>query len=99
MRTFTIVGYPSQNEFYGRYKGNSPKVAGSKAFSELVKMINFNDKEEFIVFVLKEITRNSDHKTYTYIGTRVELNEPIIANINGKNIVFKYKNIIAKYNI
>ena len=97
-RSFTIIDFPKKGETYGRYLANTPQRAASKAFTQLARIIgltNENDQNH-MVFVIKEITQGSDNKLYTYIGTRVELAEPIIKNIAGKEVVYKYKNIVAK---
>lgn len=99
-RTFTIVGYPNDGENYGRYIAKTPKRAANKAFTKLSRKIdlkNTNNKN-LLVFIIKETTKNSDNKEYKYAGTRVELAKPVIKTINGKQIIYRYKNIIAPYN-
>ena len=56
---------------------------------------NENDSfGKFIVFVIKDISTN---KEYKYIGNRIKLQNPITINKNGKEITYRYKNIIGKY--
>ena len=98
MPTYTIVDYPNNGSNYGEYIGNTPKQAASKAFSILARKIelkNTNSKNH-LKFTIKNINTN---KTHIYVGTRVELIEPVIVNYkNGNQVTFKYKNIISKYN-
>ena len=93
-RIFTIVDFPKKGETHGKYKSKTAKGAANKAFSELSRKINLknSNKNNMMYFTIKEI--NTD-KYYTYIGTRVELFRPIIVNIGGKKIEYKYKNIIT----
>lgn len=98
-RTFTVVDFPHNGKTYGRYHSKTPKGAAQKAFSSLSRKIdlkNTNDKN-FLVFTMKETTKNSLNKKYKYIGTRVELAEPIEKIIDGKLITYKYRNIITNY--
>ncbi len=98
-RIFTIVDFPKKGDRYGRYLANSPKRAANKAFTQLSRKINLKNtnKKNYMVFAIQEITQHSNKKIYKYIGTRVELHQPLIIKKNGKEIKYKYKNIIAKY--
>lgn len=99
MRSFTIVDFPEAGKTYGRYKGKMPKNAAQKAFSSLSRKINLkntNDKN-LLIFTIRETTNNSDNKLYKYIGTRIILDNPIKRNIGGKEVVYRYKNMITQY--
>lgn len=99
-RSFTILDFPKKGEEFGRYLSASPSNAASKAFTQLSRIIglkNTNNKNH-MVFTIRETTQGSPPKTYTYIGTRVELVKPIIKQINGKTITYRFKNIISKHN-
>lgn len=98
-RSFTIVDFPEKGNEYGRYLSKSPHNAASKAFSQLARIVNLknSNKKNHLVFSIRETTQGSNNKVYTYIGTRVELNEPITKNIAGRQVVYRYKNIISKY--
>lgn len=98
-RIFTIVDFPKDGKTYGKYIGKTPGRAAYKAFSKLSRMIDLknSDQKKFLVFVIEDITPNSKNKQYKYIGTRVELNEPIIIDRDGKKISYKFKNIITSY--
>ena len=99
MRSFTIVDFPNDGENYGRYMGESPKRAAQKAFSSLSRKIDLKntDDKNLLVFTIKDTTLNGNKKKYKYVGTRVELDEPIKRKINGKKIIYKYRNILTNY--
>ena len=96
---YTIVDFPNDGEYYGEYEGKYPKIAANKAFTKLLKFTNNLEEDDFlgkfIVFVIKNINTN---KEYKYIGNRIKLQNPIHKVINGKTIIFKYKNVIGNYN-
>lgn len=93
---YTIVDFPSQEKTYGKFSGNIPKNAASKAYSVLFKFMKQNDDlfGKFIVFVIKEIETN---KEYKYIGSRVKLQNPVVVNKNGKQITYNFKNVIGVF--
>jgi len=96
---YTIVDFPDINRNFGKYKGRSPKIAANKAFSTLIHFVILDNNEndsfgKFIVFIIKDISTN---KEYKYIGNRIKLQNPITINKNGKEITYRYKNIIGKY--
>lgn len=99
MRHFTVLNYPKEGENYGWYAAKSPKRAASKAFSQISRKIGLNNNSEknFMVFSIQERTRNTKNKTYTYMGTRVKLNKPLIIKRGNKEIKYYYKNVISKY--
>lgn len=97
--TYTIVDFPENNQFYGKFKGTIPKKVASKAFSSLVQFMDIDlEKDEFqgkfIVFVIKNIKTG---KMYKYIGNRIKLHNPIKIVKNGIEVEYKYKNVIGKY--
>ena len=94
-RKFTIIDFPKKGSTFGHYISNSPSRAASKAFSKLARIIKLEntDEKNHVVFTIQD----SNKKTYSYIGTRVKLENPIIKNISGKEIKYYYKNIITKY--
>ena len=92
---YTIVDYPEENRTMGRFHGSSPKQAAKKAFSKLARISKLNNtKRQFIVFIIKNLTTN---KEYKYIGSRIKLENPKKVVINGKNIIYRYINVIGKY--
>ena len=86
------------NEHVGRYTGDSPYQAASKAFSEYIRDRKRNKQTTSGVFkfTLIETTQNSGHKSYTYNGKRVKLSKPIVYNVKNNRIVKEYKNQIQK---
>jgi hypothetical protein len=100
-RSFTILDFPVKGQEFGRYISVYPSNAASKAFTQLSRIIglkNTNDKNH-MVFTIRETTQGLPPKSYTYIGTRLELVKPIIKQINGKVIKYRYKNIISRHPI
>ncbi len=92
---YTVVDFPNQHETFGRFTGNSPKRAATKAFTRLAKISKLNNTDrQFIVFTILNLTTD---KEYKYIGTRVKLVKPRIVNRGGKKIVYKYINTVGKY--
>jgi hypothetical protein len=104
-RTFKIK--LDENEFCSRIVGNTPKQAASKALTLI-----FNKKKQIggqkltkgkVIFVIKETTRGSKGKEYTYQGERVKLKEPttyvIRSPAGDKTIVNRFRNIIEKYTV
>ena len=96
MRSFTIIDFPANGKTYGRYKSDSPKRAAQKAFTQLSRMIDLknSNKKNLLVFSIKETTNNSNNKQYKYVGTRVELHEPVVIKKNGKMIISLHHTII-----
>jgi hypothetical protein len=95
-RKFTIIDFPKKGDTFGHYVSNSPTKAASKAFTKLARIINLQntDDKNHIIFTIKDMLQG---KLYSYIATRVKLEQPIIKNIDGKEIKYYYKNIITKY--
>ena len=95
-RFFQIVDADGNTE--GRFAGHKPKQAANKAFTSLLKKQTGGGKGPSgkIEFSIVECTRNSRHKTYNYVGERVELNNPMVVKIEGKEIEYKYNNVLKK---
>lgn len=95
-RFFQIVD--SEGNTKGRFAGHKPKQAANKAFTSLLKdqMGGGKDQSDEIAFNIVECTRNSKHKVYSYIGQRIKLEKPMIVNIQGKNIEYKFNNVLKK---
>ena len=97
---YSIVDFPEDNKYYGKFKGTVPKKVASKAFSALMQFIDIDNNNEdslngkFIVFVIQH---NLNGKMYKYIGSRVKLKNPIKVVKEGVTIEYKYKNVIGKY--
>jgi hypothetical protein len=53
-----------------------------------------NSKRQLLVFTMRN---QMTGKEYKYIGSRVKLANPKRVTIGGKEIVYRYKNIVGKY--
>ena len=96
--SYEIVDFPNNTNSFGIYKGKIPKEAASKAFTFLANVIDNkinSDEGKFIVFFIRNIDTK---KEYKYIGTIVKLENPVIKYVNGKEVIYQYKNVIGKYN-
>jgi hypothetical protein len=92
---YVIVDYPTEGKTFGKFIGTSPKRAASKAFSKLAKVSQLNNsKRQLLVFTMRNQTTG---KEYKYIGSRVKLMKPKKVSIGGKEVVYRYKNIVGKY--
>jgi hypothetical protein len=101
-RTFKIK--LNDSEFCSRITGNTPKQAASKALTLLINQKKNTGKsvKGKIVFTIKETTRGSKGKEYSYQGEKIKLKTPTtykIKSSNGeiKEIINKFKNVIEKY--
>lgn len=92
---YVIVDYPEEGKTFGKFMGSSPKQAAMKAFTKLAKVSQLNDaKRQLLVFVMRNQTTG---KEYKYIGSRVKLAKPKKVSIGGKEVIYRYKNIVGKY--
>ena len=85
---------------YGRYTGDTPEQAASKAFTQLLQKMKEEGKappEQTIIY-LREATRGSARKIYGYEAFRQKLKEPQKLTIRDKNtgeekeIVYHFRN-------
>lgn len=87
---------------HGRFSGTKPKQAANKALTSLLKTKEKDGKstDGKIKFSIVECTRGSRHKTYNYVGERVELDNPmeviIGSGANEKRIKYKFNNKVMK---
>jgi len=90
-KTYTV--YKSLVGPGGRYKSSSPMSAAKKAASRLFKKMDSSRSSGLKVmhFAMRETTSGSDHKVFKYVAKRVELAKPVVLNIKGKEIVYRYK--------
>lgn len=89
----------------GRFSGNKPKQAANKALTAIIKKMNTTNSDidsigMSITFKIKECTRGSKHKEYTYTGFRQKLEEPMRVTIGSgdekKIIEYKFSNKVKK---
>lgn len=102
-RSFKAIYTNSDGEvvMQGRYCGAKPKQAACKALTGICKLFAKNQAEldGEIYFAVRETTRKSRNKIYFYSGQRLVLEEPITLEIKGgKEITYKYNNIVKKAN-
>jgi hypothetical protein len=91
--TNTYTVYKSLLGTGGRYKSSSPMSAAKKAASKLFKKMDESRGASYktINFAIRETTSGSAHKVFKYVAKRVELAKPVVLNIKGKEVVYRYK--------
>jgi len=94
-RSFTVSN-SSIKESGGRYISKTPSAAAKKAASKLFakKDKDAKNKTNSVKFDLRESTRGSDKKVYTYTAVREKLPKQTTRVINGVEIVNKYKIVL-----
>jgi len=99
-RFFKVVS--GDEDPHGRFSGSKPKQAAAKALTSILraKEESGDSTEGKIKFSIVECTRGSRHKTYNYVGERVELDEPMEITIGkgekAKVITYRYNNRVMK---
>jgi len=90
-KTYTL--YKSQIGLSGgRFKSSTPMSAAKKAASKVFKAMDGRGSAlKVIHFAIRETTSKSDHKVFKYVAKRIELAKPVVLNIKGKEIVYRYK--------
>jgi hypothetical protein len=68
----------------GRYSGKKPKQAACKALTGIVKNNGLETGEQ-VTFLIQECTRGSKKKKYSYVGSQVDLTEPVRIKITKKD--------------
>jgi len=87
---------------HGRFSGTKPKQAAAKALTSILRSREESGESTTgkIKFSIVECTRGSRHKTYNYVGERIELEEPMQVTIgkgaNAKVITYKFNNKVMK---
>ena len=88
---------------HGRFSGTKPKQAAAKALTSILRSREENGEAiegQKINFSIVECTRGSRHKTYNYVGERVQLDEPMEITIGkgdkAKVITYRYNNKVMK---
>lgn len=93
LKNYKIVDFNDNHQEY-IFSGKIPKDAAHKAFPYLLKFID-NINGNFLVFTIKKL---NSQKEYTYIGTRIKLENPIYKTVNGIEVKYIYKDVLNKYN-
>ena len=91
MRYFRLV--VDDNGPTRRFAGTTPKVAASKAFTQILRKRDLVGETDKIKFSLVE---KKSRIQYNFIGQRIKLEEPIIHKIGGCEFETKFKNIVIK---
>ena len=102
-RFFKLVD-PITRKCSGRYSGNTPKQAASKAYTKIIQTNRINGTfiPETSTIDLQESTRGSSRKIYSYQVSREKLVEPRELKIQCKNtgeektIVYTHRNRVCK---
>ena len=92
LKYYKIVDF-NDNHKDNIFSGKIPKDSAHKAFPYLLKFID-NINGNFLVFTIKEL---NSQKEYTYIGTRIKLENPVYKTINGQEVKYIYKDVLNKY--
>jgi hypothetical protein len=87
--TYSIL---NNGNIIGKYYGYTPIQAVSKAFSKFCKDKDYNQiiNNKFNIYLLARKT----NILYLFELERIQLQNPIIRNINNKEIVYNFKNKI-----
>lgn len=94
LRSFK-VRLPNKEEYEGRFTGLTPYQAANKALSKYFRETE-NPQAE-VTFSICESTRKSKKSVYTYVGRRVQLENPVRYTIDGgREIVKNFKNSLKK---
>ncbi len=89
---YQIIDFPKEGTTRGGFFGAIPKEAALSAFDYLSDLINLDSTPgTFLVFTIKNKTNK---KKYKYIGSRIELENPIHNRNNNK---LHYKNIVGRF--
>lgn len=95
------VRLPGSTVFEGRFTGLTPYQAANKALTKLYKLNKNKNLSKQVTFTIRESTRGSKKKEYTYNGNRSKLSTPVsydITDSNGvtKTITKQFKNTLTK---
>lgn len=95
------VKLPDSSVFEGRFTGLTPYQAANKALTKLYKLNKNKNLSKQVTFTIKESTRGSKKKEYTYNGNRTKLSTPVSYDITDskgatKTITKQFKNTLTK---
>merc|ERR1712227_920169 len=100
VRSFKVK-LPNSSVFEGRFTGLTPYQAANKALTKLYKLNKNKNLSKQVTFTVKESTRGSKKKEYTYNGNRTKLSTPVSYDITDskgatKTITKQFKNTLTK---
>ena len=95
------VRLPGSTVFEGRFTGLTPYQAANKALTKLYKLNKNKNLSKQVTFTIRESTRGSKKKEYTYNGNRTKLSTPVSYDITDskgvtKTITKQFKNTLTK---
>ena len=91
-RTFTRVA-PRQTQV-GRYKSTTPSGAAKKIARRL---FSESPDKTHVQFKVREITRGSDNKEYTYHAQKKKLKKPVtVAIAGGAKVTYRYTTVVSQ---
>jgi hypothetical protein len=95
------VRLPGSSVFEGRFTGLTPYQAANKALTKLYKLNKNKNLSKQVTFTIRESTRGSKKKEYTYNGNRTKLSTPVSYDITDskgvtKTITKQFKNTLTK---
>ena len=95
------VRLPGSSVFEGRFTGLTPYQAANKALTKLYKLNKNKNLSKQVTFTIRESTRGSKKKEYTYNGNRSKLSTPVSYDITDskgvtKTITKQFKNTLTK---
>ena len=87
---------------FGRFCGYKPKQAANKALTTILKQRKQDGESIFdeVGFSMVECTRGRPHRVSQYTGKRIQLDEPVVVEINtngvSKKIEYNFTNKVTK---
>lgn len=96
-KKYILLG--KNDEARGEYTGTHPKQAAKKAFTRIIRthlnnqIHENNGVSEMLNFKIKD---KKTGKIYDFSGMRVRLEHPKVVYYNGKKVVHKFKNVLAR---
>lgn len=95
-RTFKVTEFGgSAVDDGGRYHGKSPLQAAKKAFGQHCRRSGKKTCKR-TPFTVTEVTQNSKHKSYNYVGERRKLKDPQTIERGGTSYKVEYENVVKK---
>lgn len=96
-RTFEVIHVETKSgrvkgkeNLGGHFTGESPSQAARKAGTQICRASSIKGQCTLVITV-REMTRGSDHKNYTYEIKRVKLDEPKSIMRGDSEIIYEYK--------
>ena len=95
---FTLVHEQNNTNDVCIILSSTPEQAGRKCASSIFKIKKQMGQPipDEIIFCMREYTRGSRKKIYSYRASRIFLNNPIQVNYHGYSVIYEHKTIIHK---